>query len=109
MNDPASHDAFENIQRERIPPCPGSLEDNVWRKIRQRTASEVDGSWWGWVDVLVPQRRFLMGAAALALVASASTASLALPDRQPNRSEYARAVLDFDSLTHVPKSPFDHP
>lgn len=109
MKESRSDDPIERLRREPIPPSPGSLDDNVWRKIRQRSASEADGSWWGWIDALLPQRRFLMSAAAVALVVSAGTASLTLSPTPPDRSEYARAVLDFQSLTHAPKTPFDRP
>lgn len=106
MDQQAIDSGIGRLRRERILVSPSSIYANVQRKIRQR---ETPGSHFGlWLDALVPQTRFVVGACAVALIATVATTHWMVA-LSPDRPAAARVALGFEEIARSPSFPFDHP
>jgi len=96
-------DLVGRLRRVALPPCPGSMEQNVLRRIRlSRSEAESPLTWLlGWM----PRPSVALATMAVVTVSSLVTSTVALRAYEDERPAQARVALGFDAFTaphHLP-------
>ena len=98
MKDEELEKTLQALKGKQLPPCPGNLEANVLRRVRN--SESIKENVWSWLDLLIPQKTFIMSAFALAIFTSSVVTAVSVSSYAPesNRRLEVTRALGFETI-----------
>jgi hypothetical protein len=99
MKDDNFEKAIRAIGEKRLPSCPGNMEANVFRRIRQIQSEEENV--WSWLELLIPKTTFIVTALVFAIFTSSLVTAVSVSSyaADSNRKLEVTRALGFETIS----------